>query len=295
MTMKKIFYLTLITIALSFNALHGNPFKTLIHRSWGSHEGLPQNSIYSIAQDSQGFIWIGTAEGLVKFDGTGFELFDRYTNKNFKSNVILAIHESSDKCLYAGLRNGGVVRKCNEDFKHFSVEDGLTSNTVTTIAENAGVVYFGTFGGKISVFKDGVMSAFSKNSLIPDSFIHAMTFSNNGILYIATDDGLYSINDDKIKRYGLESGLPELKIRALFFDSDGDLWVGTSDSGLAVLKNGKLRFLLKKTAWLPTGFLQLMRIHQAISGLELSEGDCLFMTERASIISAKTTDSVQML
>lgn len=239
--MKKsiIIFIIVVLFVLNLTADQTNPFNILIHRSWGSDEGLPQNSIYSITQDSSGFIWVGTAEGLVRFDGFSFKLFDRHAFETFKSNVVLAIHESKDGCLNIGFRNGGLVRKCGEDFSHFSTEQGLSSNTVTSIVEHDGTLFLGTLGGKISIFKDGVASSFSKNDFLPDSFIHHMVVSPKGVLYIATDDGMYAVDKEKVTRFGVEEGLPELKIRSIFFDSGENLWVGTSDSGLAVLRNGK--------------------------------------------------------
>jgi ligand-binding sensor domain-containing protein/AraC-like DNA-binding protein len=241
--MKKLVFVFFILLSATLAA---NPFKTLIHRSWSSDEGLPQNSIYSIAQDKEGFLWIGTAEGLVRFDGFSFKLFDKYAFEAFKSNVVLAIHEAADGCLFVGLRNGGLVRKCGEEFRHFSTEHGLSSNTITSIVEYDGRLFLGTFGGKVSVFKDGFVTGFPKNGFIPDSFIHHMAVSPSGALHIATDDGLYAVNDEKVIRFGIEEGLPELKIRAVFFDSKGNLWVGTSDSGLALFKNGKFEIFTRK-------------------------------------------------
>lgn len=216
------------------------PFKNYIHRGWSSDEGLPQNSVYSIAQDKEGFLWIGTAEGLVKFDGSEFELFDKYTTETIKSNVILALLIDND-CLWIGVKSGGVVRKCGKEFKHFSKEDGLTSNTVTSIVKKNGKVLFGTFGGRINVFENEKFKPYSKNTFLPDSFIYDMEIDNED-LYVATDDGLYAIKGDKVLKYSENEGLPEMNIRGLYLDSKGDLWVGTSDSGIARLKKGTNKF-----------------------------------------------------
>jgi len=244
--MKKVFLFLYIFLFSTISAEINGPFKNLIHRSWGSDEGLPQNSIYTIFQDSKGFVWIGTAEGLVQFDGSSFKLYDKYASSAFKSNVILAIYESDDKCLYIGLRNGGLVKKCGENFKQFSVDEGLTSNTVTSIVQSGNKLYLGTFGGKISVMQGDLIIPFPKNSFIPDSFIHDMAVSSDGVLHVATDDGLYAINKDKVTRFGIDEGLPEQKIRNIFFDSGKNLWVGTSDSGIAVFRNDGVTVYNKK-------------------------------------------------
>ncbi len=242
-TILLIIYLLLFsTVSADINGT----FRNFIHRSWSSDEGLPQNSIYSIFQDSKGFIWIGTAEGLVQFDGSSFKIYDKYALPAFKSNVILAIQESDDECLYIGLRNGGIVKKCGENFKQFSVDEGLTSNTVTSIVKMGDKLYLGTFGGKISVMQDSVITPFSKNGFLPDSFIHDMAVSPDGTLYVATDEGLYAISKDTVTRFGISEGLPEEKIRNIFFDSLNQLWIGTSDSGAAVMRDGRFTVYNKK-------------------------------------------------
>ncbi len=78
--MKKVFLFLYIFLFSTISADINGPFKNFIHRSWSSDEGLPQNSIYTIFQDSKGFIWIGTAEGLVQFDGSSFKLYDKYAS-----------------------------------------------------------------------------------------------------------------------------------------------------------------------------------------------------------------------
>jgi len=236
---KTIFLITIFWCFISTAAVAG-PFKNYIHRGWTSDEGLPQNSVYSIAQDGDGFLWIGTAEGLVKFDGSEFVLFDKYSNSSIKSNVILALL-SDDECLWIGVKSGGVVRKCGEEFKHFSKEDGLTSETVTSIVKSDGKILFGTFGGGITVYEDGKLKPYSKNSFLPESFIYDIVAVEKD-LYVATDDGLYAIKGDKVIKYGEKEGLPELNIRGLFLDSNDDLWIGTSDSGVARLKKGTNKF-----------------------------------------------------
>ena len=244
--MRKILFLIFALWCFSLTSMGMGPFRNYIHRGWSSDEGLPQNSVYSIAQDKDGFIWIGTAEGLVKFDGAEFELFDKYSNSNFISNVILSLFENDDGCLWIGIKAGGIVRKCGEEFTHFSKDHGLTSDTVTAIVSDGKKILFGTFGGGVTVYENGKFKAFSKNSFLPDSFIYDMIYTND-TLYVATDDGLYAIKDDKVVKYAESEGLPELNIRALFMDSNDNLWVGTSDSGLAVLEKGSLKFKVFQT------------------------------------------------
>lgn len=248
--MKKI-CLIIIAVSLFLSIVSGrdvakDPFKNLIHRIWDSDAGLPQNSIYCITQDSSGFMWFGTAEGLVKFDGFDFELFDKYSVPELKSNVILSVAETKDKCLWIGLRNGGLVKKCGNTFTAFSKDSGLTSMTVTSILENGDKIYFGTFAGGITIYSNGKFSPFEQNSLLPDSFIHQMAVSKDGTLYTATDKGLFAIKDRSVTKYSENEGLPESNIKSILIDSKDNLWVGTSDSGLVLFKDGVFKTFKKE-------------------------------------------------
>lgn len=234
------------SLLASASALSDDPFRKLIHRVWDSGSGLPQNSIYAITQDSSGFMWFGTAEGLVRFDGFDFDLYDKYSVPQFTSNVVLAVTETKDKCLWIGLRNGGLVKKCGNIFNSFSKDDGLTSMTVTSILENGNSIYIGTFAGGITVYEKGQFRPFEHNSLLPDSFIHEMAVSKNGTLYAATDKGLYAVKDSAVTRYGENEGLPESNIKSVLVDSKDDLWIGTSDSGLVLFKDGIFKTFKKE-------------------------------------------------
>src|SRR5687768_10152954 len=60
------------------------------HDVWQLEQGLPQNTVYAIAQTPDGYLWLGTAEGLVRFDGVRFQVFDRRNTPDIPSNVITA-------------------------------------------------------------------------------------------------------------------------------------------------------------------------------------------------------------
>jgi len=243
--MKKIFLLSvfIISFPIMMQGSVNSEFKNYIHRMWTSDHGLPQNSVYSVVQDKDGFMWFATAEGLVKFDGIKFELFDKRNVPGIKSNVVLKVFEDSKGCLWVGLRNAGVLRKCGDVFEPIESDNGDSPLTVITIAEYDGVIYFGTHGDRLKVYRDGKAVSYEKNNFLPESLIFDMIFSKEGELFVATNDGLYTINikGDSVSRFGINEGLPELGIRTLFFDSKERLWVGFNEKGVAVFENGEIK------------------------------------------------------
>jgi len=87
-----IFLLFLISSPFFVPALEPNKAITqYIHEVWQTDDGLPQNSILAIAQTRDGYLWFGTEEGLVRFDGLIFTVFDKGNTEEIKHNCIFEL------------------------------------------------------------------------------------------------------------------------------------------------------------------------------------------------------------
>src|SRR5207248_5690469 len=78
--------------------------------AWQTEQGLPQNSVYAIAQTRDGYLWLGTEEGLVRFDGARFVTFDKRNTPAIRANWIRALLEGRDGTLWIATIGGGLVR-----------------------------------------------------------------------------------------------------------------------------------------------------------------------------------------
>src|SRR5207247_5735394 len=87
------------------------------HRIWRMQDGLPQNRIQAISQTPDGYLWIGTPEGLVRFDGARFFLFDRSNTPAFRDDSILALIPSRNGGLWIGTEGGGLLHYRNGEFQ----------------------------------------------------------------------------------------------------------------------------------------------------------------------------------
>ena len=86
-----------------------DPHKKLtqcIHKKWSTDDGLPNNYISSVLQTSDGYLWVGTFEGVARFDGVNFKVFNKYNHSEIKDNRITVLFESSDQTLWVGTRGG---------------------------------------------------------------------------------------------------------------------------------------------------------------------------------------------
>lgn len=86
-----------------------------VHVVWDSDRGLPQNSVTAIVQTPDGYIWLGTQEGLVRFDGVRFSVYDRRQGA-IRHNHVTALLAARDGSLWIGTNDGGVVRYKDGEF-----------------------------------------------------------------------------------------------------------------------------------------------------------------------------------
>src|SRR5690348_16752774 len=95
------------------------PLGEYVFDSWHDADGLPQNSINAIVQTSDGYIWLATFEGLVRYDGVHFTTFDTLTTPGFTHNNVTALCESPAGVLWIGTQGGGLMRLQNDKFTSY--------------------------------------------------------------------------------------------------------------------------------------------------------------------------------
>ena len=210
-----------------------------IYNNWQLNEGLPQNSIYSIVQTKDGYLWLATQEGLAYFDGNTFKVFNK-RNSKFPHNWISSLAVDNDGNLWIGSFGGGLYQYSDKKFTFYSKENGLTNNMVTALLIINNDVWIGTNQG-LYVCKDGKISPFKKNDILKGTTIRALARDIDNHLYIGTRQlGMfkYDINDDELLEYNTENGLPSNDVFSIYADdADNALWVGTYGGGLVKLKN----------------------------------------------------------
>src|SRR6267142_2193460 len=103
---------------------------------WNTDNGLPQNSVLSILQTQDGYLWLTTSDGLVRYDGVRFTVFNKANTKGIKSNRFTTLFESNDGALWVGTEEAGIIRYKNGAFTTFTTEDGLLDRSVWGISNN---------------------------------------------------------------------------------------------------------------------------------------------------------------
>src|ERR1044072_7753679 len=120
------------------------------HQVWLSENGLPQNTVQAITQTHDGYIWIGTQEGLARFDGVKFDIFDKQNTPQLKSNDIRALFEDDSGTLWIATSVGLIRRWEGWEFENFETNHAWAGNSLGPIDSNRGGVRFVTSRGLIS-------------------------------------------------------------------------------------------------------------------------------------------------
>jgi signal transduction histidine kinase/CheY-like chemotaxis protein/ligand-binding sensor domain-containing protein len=216
------------------------PISQYLHTVWRSEDGLPQNSIQAMLRTKDGYLWIGTQEGLVRFNGLEFKVFNKATTDAIHHNDIRTLFEDTDGALWIGTFGGGLVAYKDGQFKNYSTHHGLSNNSITSIFQDgSGNLWVGTTDG-LNEFVDGKINVLRKKDGLSDNSVHAIAEDAQGRLVVGTSSGLDLIVGGK--PMGPYSPFISNKesVKAILRDRGGSLWIGKENPGFDELKDGKL-------------------------------------------------------
>ncbi len=216
-----------------------------VHNAWQTDDGLPQNYVQAIIQTRDGYIWLATQEGLVRFDGISFTVFDKRNTPELRENNIQALYEDRTGAVWIGTEGGGLVRMRDRMFTAFTTEQGLADNIVDAIFEDrAGALWIGTLRG-LNRFKDESFTLYTTADGLASNIVLAVYEDRAGALWVGTEGGLNKFEDGRFTTYKTKDGLANDLVRSIFEDRTGALWIATR-SGLTRFKDGRFSSLTSR-------------------------------------------------
>ncbi len=204
--------------------------QTLNLGKFGIEEGLPQSSIYTMLQDKDGIIWVGTMNGVSKYNGLNFE--------NFNKKDGLAENRVTSSCLdkngdiWFGHWSGGITKYdvATKKFLELIPKNVKISKTITSIlSDKKGTIWIGTNGQGILKYEKGIFSSLTTKDGLESDAVSSLMENNDGVIWIGTTKG---ITLAKTKLSPFNTSFPSQSITSLFCDSKGNKWIGTSDYGV---------------------------------------------------------------
>ncbi|HTB15492.1 MAG TPA: two-component regulator propeller domain-containing protein [Bryobacteraceae bacterium] len=204
---------------------------------WGVSEGFPGGPVYAITQTEDGYLWIGTEAGLVRFDGRNFRTVKDTSGKVSISSV-RGLVPDRDGSLWIRLGDRGLVRYRDGVFE-IPTPDREASRGVYVLDRNAsGEILLAQMVDVIQgkapgilvpmIFRDGKFQRMAAGSRALRSAVLAIAQTPNGDFWMGSrESGLFRFADGNM--VGVKNGLPSLKINCLFSNGDRDVWIGTDD------------------------------------------------------------------
>jgi len=210
--------------------------RSWVHESWTVKDGLPVNSINALIQDHTGYIWAATFDGLVRFDGIRFTVFNSANSEELPSNRIIQLKEGRDGSLWLITEQGHVVRFRDGRFTNVAFETGKPSRDIAILfVDSLGTVWVGTPDGLWTSEGDRLVRV-GRGTL--DARATAITQRRDGTVWVGTDGaGIFRVSDDRqVTKVVTDSAIDADFIIRLVEDASGALWIG-GNHGLWVLRD----------------------------------------------------------
>ena len=199
-----------------------------VHESWTVENGLPVNSINQLIQSRSGYIWAATFDGLVRFDGVRFTVFNAATSDGLPSNRIMWVREARDGTLWLFTEQHHLVHFRDGGFVHVNRDRGLGDEEIETILEDStGVVWVATTKG-VGVIRDDRFVPVARETI--SAYGRSLVQRRDGSVWVGTERrGLFRITPDaKATRVAANSAIDGDIVGRMDEDPDGTLWVSAN-------------------------------------------------------------------
>mgnify|MGYP002932324071 FL=1 len=203
------------------------------------NEGISQLSVMTICQDTRGYLWLGTRNGLNRYNGSEYTVFRHHPGDSLSlaDNEVNEIREDHSKNLWIGTSRG-LSRMClrTERIRNYFNVDGLSSASILSLlVDSSGKVWVGTRSGLCCYIPE--QDNFKRVEFVENfnSSVTALMEDKTGNFWIGTAvNGVYQCNKQMqvINHYDRHAGLPDNSISTLYEDSYHRIWVGCQFGGL---------------------------------------------------------------
>jgi signal transduction histidine kinase/ligand-binding sensor domain-containing protein len=262
----------LLSCGLSGLALEpSTPLANFGRQTWVIENGLPQNTVQALVQTRDGFVWLGTEVGLVRFDGNGFAVFDLNSSPALPDNDVRCLLETHDGALWIGTGDG-LARWKDETVTAFTSRDGLPANEIQALTESPdGVLQVRTAQGAARLNGKRFVASSTLDAvpggLMPEAALPglgsglAQSMPDGTNVLVSKSELTVKRGSVPIARIRVGHELSGTRIQILLIDREKSLWIGTN-RGLARWTAGKLQLLPVTDPLASASVLALMEDHE---------------------------------
>jgi len=204
-------------------------------KAWQTQDDLPDNKIMAVLQTRDGYLWIGTYNGLARFDGVKFTLFDNGNTPEMHDSSVTSLFESEDGTLWIGHATGGVTRYLKGRFEAMEARADQSAGRIQNIgSDDAGDIWVLHDTGPLVRLRDGLV-------LVPQSgtaLLLEMAWSPQGKIWVVRGGRLSQLERGKLTVMDLPGDLANSYVHGICASRDGGLWVA-SDGRLRKCRQGE--------------------------------------------------------
>ncbi len=208
--------------------------------NWTTEQGLPYKIVKSVTQTRDGYIWAATDDGLARFDGVRFTVFNTANTKNLPTNRLDLLVETSDGSLWMSGGNRGLIRYKAGFFKNYTTADGLPDEQITQLVfiESENLLRVATAKGA---------ARFEGESFVAEDFVRLPVdekniplLDNTGAVWIRQGDKIRRFTKEREEVFQIPNELSQLNFHHPFCDRAGNLWLaGAGAFHLLRFRDGK--------------------------------------------------------
>jgi len=225
------------------------------HDVWTASNGLPNDTVRAIAQTADGYLWFATFDGLARFDGVSFTVFNGSNTPILNRCPLTALLPARDGGLWIGTANSGLLRYRNGHFEKFAVP-GLPGIAVRALLlDSRGVLWIGADKGLVRLDRGGVTPVFEGDGR--ESNVHVLLEYPAGTVWVGANNGLHRFAGGAERLFTTKDGLPDNSVQGLAAGG-GALWIGTRAGGVSEFRQGRFRTYGQRDGFQPADIQALL-------------------------------------
>ncbi|MBQ4379413.1 MAG: hypothetical protein II821_09505 [Treponema sp.] len=279
---KRIYFLLAFFLSLRFGFSQTSFLDNYVYQTWNSFGGLTGTTATDILQTTDGYLNIGTYEGLVRFDGVEFNTIRGSRSNHYKFSSVRAIFEDSNGFIWLGSNDEGVhkINPLDGSSKSYTTQNGLPNNSVRAICEDKnGNIWIGTAAGVVYLTPKGhlITPQFQAGTVSKGIITVSLFCDTAGRVWLITsnENGLFLYSD------GIFHTIPQVdeyfgsySASSMTQDLNGNFWIGMAEKGLIKIRNGELTKVTTNT---------ILDNSSTWSMFVFQDGRMLFGTERGVV------------
>jgi len=222
--------LFVLTMAVSVSADFDDlPLAELHRQTWTTRDGIPHNTVNAIAQTPDGYLWLATWEGVARFNGHRFRVYERSPETGLPDSGVLSLSlDGQGQLVVAGAR-GGVVITDGQQWLPLERAHGQAMITHARMARHD-QLWLATQGGGVLHRRLGPdLETIEETRLLPDASAYWIAPDADGRVWVATSRGLLRVSGDESVLFDAEHGLPPVPVLSILHGSGTDMLVGTEN------------------------------------------------------------------